>query len=179
MISRENQQERLHTSNECLEESSTTTRSAPTRLALKPTARLRRRDNPDFYYSSEVRRWVRIDDGHRYCIYCRQRKQNNDFFPYTSNANTCKQCLRALGASRRYGVTYQQALELHAIRECQCCGGAFLNNKDRCIHHLEQDGKPFIRGVLCLSCNLVIQDESKRRATQLKKCLTFMGEDIV
>ncbi len=84
--------------------------------------------------------------------------------------NECKVCWKYLQAARRYGITFEQAIEYYKQPFCLCCGYVFLTMKDRHLHHVNHT----VKGIVCKDCNILLGQETPENLHRLQACLLFM-----
>lgn len=82
----------------------------------------------------------------------------------------CKSCWKYLQASRRYGITFEQAIDYYKQPHCMCCGHVFSTMKERNLHHV----KHTVRGIVCKDCNNLLGQETPEDLHRLESCLLFM-----
>lgn len=111
----------------------------------------------------------------RVCSKCGIKKDMGAFYfrKDTLNfRNQCKECWRYATASRRYGVTFEQAKLFYSKSNCMCCGELFTHKKQQHLHHVGHK----VRGIVCTYCNLALRQETCKDHTRIKSCLQFMSE---
>ena len=151
-------------------EPSTTTRPAPKRK------RFTLRDNPGYAYDFQRRRWLRVTkDDQAWCCDCQTWKFLAEFAdckgkPYYY----CKTCQRLHKAMYRYRISRELATRFYAVQVCECCGSSFKNQQHKHIHHVNDK----VIGVVCLTCNHLLRDESTYHLQRLKCCVTFIENRV-
>lgn len=109
------------------------------------------------------------------CSKCNKEKTLNNFhFRKDSKKyrNECKECWRFCQASRRYGITFEQAEKYYKQSYCMCCGVVFTRPKQKHIHHVGDK----VKGVVCRECNIFLRQETSDHLHRLKSCLSFMSK---
>lgn len=153
-----------------IREPSTTTCPAPRRK------RFTLRDNPGYIYDGQRQRWLRvIKDGLAWCCDCRSWKTLGEFAdckgqPY----HYCKTCQRLHKAMYRYRISRKAAVRLYSVQECECCESVFKNQRHKHIHHIGKD----VMGVVCLTCNHLLRDESTEHLRRLECCVEFIKNRV-
>lgn len=152
-------------------EPSTTTCPAP-----KKRKRFTLRDNPGYSYDKDRKRWLRtVQGGLAWCCDCRAWKSVDSFavcrgVPY----HYCKQCQRLHKAMYRYRIDRDTAVRLYAVQTCECCGSSFVKQQHKHIHHVND----CIIGVVCLTCNHILRDESSEHLRRLRCCVAFIQNRV-
>ncbi len=82
----------------------------------------------------------------------------------------CKVCQKYSQAARRYGITFEQAVEYYKQPSCLCCGYIFSTMKDRNLHHVNH----IVKGIVCKDCNILLSQETPEDLHRLQSCLLFM-----
>jgi len=154
-----------------IREPSTTTCPAP-----KKRKRFTLRDNPGYAYNVQQHRWTRVmKDGYAWCCDCHSWKTIDAFAcvkgqPY----HYCKPCQRLRKAMYRYRIDRSTAVNLYAVQKCTCCGRNFKNRRHKHIHHLDAG----VIGVVCLTCNHLLRDESNEHLQRLRCCVAFIEHRV-
>jgi hypothetical protein len=151
-------------------EPSTTTRPAPKRK------RFTLHDNPGYVYNIERRRWTRIVKYESaFCCDCQS------WFPVGEFANIkgqpyhyCKTCQRLHKAMYRYKIDRSTAVQLYSTTACECCGSQFKNQQHKHIHHTDEG----VVGLVCLTCNHLLRDESDAHLQRLKSCVKYIERRV-
>ncbi len=86
--------------------------------------------------------------------------------------NQCKECWKYLTASRRYGVTFEEAKSFYNKPSCMCCGEKFTHKKKQHLHHVDHH----VHGILCKYCNLALRQETHEDLMRIESCIRFMSE---
>ena len=107
------------------------------------------------------------------CSKCGIEKSEGDFH-YRKDSKKfrsgCKVCWKYLQATRRYGITFEQAVDYYKQPSCMCCGKIFSTMRDRNLHHVNHT----VRGIVCKDCNILLRQETEEDLHNLKSCLAFM-----
>jgi hypothetical protein len=152
-------------------EPSTTTRTTPVK-----TEKRKRKDKPGYHWYLERQRWVRsIVDGKVHCCDCHRWLPLDAFCTVKDKPYTfCKACQRLHKAASRYGISLDEARRLYSATFCECCGADFVSQQSKHIHHIGSD----VIGVLCLTCNHLIRDESPEHLRRIKACVAFIENRV-
>jgi hypothetical protein len=153
-------------------EPSTTTCAAP-RKRRKKLGQYRHSGGDGYRYDSTIKRWVRIiRDGQAWCCDCQQWFDLDQFCVIngTKPYQYCKACQRLHKAMSRYSVSREVASRLYSATVCECCGSEFEKQTHKHIHHT-QDG---VVGVVCITCNHLLRDESPSHIRKLLCCVKWL-----
>lgn len=97
-----------------------------------------------------------------------------DTFHYRKDSkkhrNECKVCWKYIQAARRYGISFEQAVEYYKQPSCMCCGHVFSTMKERHLHHVNH----IVKGIVCKDCNILLGQEKPEDLYRLQACLLFM-----
>ena len=117
-------------------------------------------------------RWVReIRDNLARCSHCGKWKILGSFTMSRSIPDSiCKECRRFQKAASRYKISIDEARQLYAKEQCDCCGAFFEKQTHKHIHHIGDT----VRGIVCLYCNHTLRDESPEHLRRLKCCVDFV-----
>lgn len=110
------------------------------------------------------------------CLICTIDKNVSEFHfrkETQKYRNQCKECGKYTTASRRYGISFNQAKNFYKEPKCMCCDDYFLNRKHQHLHHVKHK----VHGVLCRYCNLVLGQETQDDMSRITACLKFMSRD--
>lgn len=114
-------------------------------------------------------------NGKPYCYQCRlkanrkYRRANPDSVKKYNRARNEKlgdAGRRAYAASRRYGISQDEATRLYSLEACESCGKPDPNGKSLHIDHDHKTGK--VRGALCHGCNVSLGNLHDDPATIIK-----------
>lgn len=110
------------------------------------------------------------------CSKCKIEKPLSEF-QFRKNSgkyrNICKSCHSIKGSARRLGITEKQATEFYKEPKCLCCNEALPTKDLRNLHHVDHR----VKGVLCMYCNIALEQESEETKSRLESCLVFMESD--
>jgi len=108
----------------------------------------------------------------RSCSTCLQTKPTSQF---DSNGryvySVCKDCKKLREASRKYGLTCEQAHNLYSRTSCMCCGQLFGKQNLKHIHHTCDD----VKGIVCQGCNHILGQETQADLDRVSACLRFVA----
>jgi hypothetical protein len=158
-------------------EPSTTTRTAPNnehKLTDSQTTKRQYKNRAGYILAGTV--WVReLRDGYAQCRDCINWKPIDQFsnvkgIPYTY----CKVCQRIHKAMSRYTLTREQVVSFYSGNTCECCGSKFKNQQHKHIHHNTSG----VVGLVCLTCNHTLRDESPEHLYRLKCCVRFIEDRV-
>jgi hypothetical protein len=151
-------------------EPSTTERPAPKRKRVATTT------SEGFHYDAPTRGWKRtIKDGHAWCTDCLTWKSVTEFCSVKGRPyHYCKVCQRLHKAMSRYSMARDDVVRLYAKSRCDCCGSRFKNQQHKHLHHVGG----IVRGVVCLTCNHLLRDESVEHLQRLECCVRFIKDRV-
>lgn len=107
------------------------------------------------------------------CSKCGLTKPMSEFhFRKDSNKHRseCKSCWKYLQAARRYGITFEQAVEYYTQPTCMCCRKSLLQKEDKHLHHVNHT----VKGIVCKDCNILLRQETEEDLHRLESCVSFM-----
>lgn len=111
------------------------------------------------------------------CTECDTSKPKEAFYLSKRNRRgleyICKACKAIQSAVRRYNIPKTEVEQLYKHPSCMCCETDFKDKKLRHIHHVGDT----IRGIVCLSCNHILGQESDVDQKRIQACLDFISRN--
>lgn len=121
---------------------------------------------------SPLRRFVRVQDGKKYCAGCDKTKSIDEFCKKLDSIGArCRVCQRRSHRMKKYGLTLEEAIAVENATHCDCCGSTEFGPKGPMVDHHHESGA--VRGIVCGWCNSTV-GFSKEDADRLRAVVAYL-----
>lgn len=96
-------------------------------------------------------------------MFYKQKYKSGKYGYYAS----CKECHKIFVKTYKYGLTFDEVKLLRATINCDCCDEKLIVPY---IHHIGNN----ILGIVCLECNILLEQESQITKLKLEACKRWM-----